>query len=105
LVNRFNAYTYYVLSRMMDSHNVGRGRGSNEQALATIKAQTLVAGIKSDILFPVSEQKYLAKHINNARLVEIDSTYGHDGFLIEAEKLTVCINEFYRTQTEALQIY
>jgi len=63
LVKRFNAYSYWYLSKAMDSHNVGRGRGSIEQALSSITAKTLVIGIKSDFLFPVNEQQLLAQHI------------------------------------------
>ena len=95
LINRFNAYSYFSLTKTMDSHHVGRHRGSAPQALAAIKARTLVIGISSDVLFPVSEQKYLAEHIANALFVEIDSFYGHDGFLIETEKLTHLIEAFY----------
>jgi homoserine O-acetyltransferase len=51
LANRFNAFTYWGLSKMMDSHNVGRNRESIESALKSIKARTLVVGIDSDILF------------------------------------------------------
>jgi homoserine O-acetyltransferase len=95
LINRFNAYSYFSLTKTMDSHHVGRHRGSAPEALAGIKARTLVIGISSDVLFPVCEQKYLADHINNAVFVEIDSFYGHDGFLIETEKLTHLIEAFY----------
>ncbi|WP_026463067.1 homoserine O-acetyltransferase MetX [Adhaeribacter aquaticus] len=95
LVNRFDAYAYFSLSKTMDSHNVGRNRGSVEAALAQIKAKTLVIGINSDVLFPVSEQKFLAANIKNAVYVEIDSFYGHDGFLIETPKLTQLIESFY----------
>ena len=94
LVKRFNAYSYWYLSKTMDSHNVGRNRDSVEAALATVKAKTLVIGISSDILFPVAEQQYLAKHIKNATYVEFNSIYGHDSFLIETEILTKTIGSF-----------
>lgn len=94
LVNRFDAYSYVSLSQTMDSHNVGRNRGSVEKALQQIKAKTLVVGISSDILFPPSEQQFLAQHIPGAIYHEIDSFYGHDGFLIETEKLTTLLEAF-----------
>ena len=94
LVKRYNAYSYWYLTKAMDSHNVGRGRGSVEQALATIKAKTLVIGITSDILFPVCEQQFLAEHIPGAVYSEYDSIYGHDSFLIEIEILTKTIAAF-----------
>jgi homoserine O-acetyltransferase/O-succinyltransferase len=94
LVNRFNAQCYYLLSKAMDSHNVGRGRGTVEEALLRIKANTLVVGISSDILFPPQEQQFLAKHITKAQYVEIDSPYGHDGFLVEHEQISTLIRSF-----------
>jgi homoserine O-acetyltransferase len=94
LVNRFNAYSYWYLTKAMDSHNVGRGRGGVEKALSVIKAKTLIIGINSDILFPVEEQQYLFQHIPKAAFAAFDSFYGHDGFLIETESLTKIISSF-----------
>ncbi|MCS6821124.1 MAG: homoserine O-acetyltransferase [Microscillaceae bacterium] len=94
LAKRFDAFAYWTLSKAMDSHNVGRGRGSIEQALAKIKAKTLCIGISSDILFPPTEQQFLAQHIPHATYKEIHSLYGHDGFLLEYEALTRLLNEF-----------
>lgn len=87
LVRRFNAHSYLLLSKAMDSHNVGRGRGSVEEGLRRVTARTLVAGITSDLLFPTEEQRFLAEHIPDAVYHEIDSPYGHDGFLIEGEQV------------------
>lgn len=83
LVNRFNAYSYWYLTKAMDSHNVGRGRTSVEDALKRVRAQTLVIAISSDLLFPPAEQEFLARHIKGAAITTIDSIYGHDGFLVE----------------------
>lgn len=88
LVKRFNPDSYYVLSKAMDSHNVGRGRGSVEQALGMIRAKTVVIGIDSDNLFPIIEQEYIAEHIPDGNIETIDSLFGHDGFLIEYDQLT-----------------
>ncbi|MDP1816454.1 MAG: homoserine O-acetyltransferase [Leadbetterella sp.] len=91
LLKRFNAYSYWTLSKMFDSHDVGRGRGGIQKALEHVLAKTLVIGITSDILFPPIEQEKIAQFIPNAKYVEIDSTYGHDGFLIEFEAMTNAI--------------
>ena len=101
LANRFDAYTYYRLSQSIDSFDVGRGRGSVEKALAQVKARTIAIGISSDILFPTSEQKWVAAHIPNAVYAEVSSEYGHDGFLIEHEKLTDIIGEFLKKPTSS----
>lgn len=95
LVKRFNAYSYVRLSEAMDSHDVSRDRSlSVEEILGGIKTKTLVIGVSSDILFPVQEQKLLARSISNSIYKEIDSLYGHDGFLLETEQLTKHISEF-----------
>ena len=96
LAKRFNAFSYYALSKSMDSHNVGRGRGTVMEALHRIKAKTLSIGIKSDLLFPIEEQEYLAAHIEGAKFRLIDSYYGHDGFLLEFEQIQQHIIEFIR---------
>lgn len=94
LIKRFNAYSYWYLTKAMDSHNVGRNRNSIAEGLKKVCARTLVIGITSDLLFPPSEQKFLAEHIQGALYSEIDSLYGHDGFLIETEVLTKIISVF-----------
>lgn len=95
LVNRFNPYSYYSLVNLSDTHNTGRGRGGAAKALANVKAKTLCIGIASDILFPVEEQKFAAAHIPGAEYAEIDSFFGHDGFLIECELITKIVRDFW----------
>lgn len=87
LTARFDAYTYFNLTKTMDSHDVSRGRISTERSLGLIKASTTIIGIKGDILFPTVYQKELWKYIKNAKLYLIDSPYGHDGFLIETKQI------------------
>lgn len=94
LCRRFHPWSYLTLTRMMDSHNVGRGRGNIEQALNKIAAAALVIGIESDFLFPIAEQQYLSKQIPAAFLKVVNSKYGHDGFLIENDILSDIIGEF-----------
>jgi len=100
LAQRFNAYSYYRFSQVMDSHNLGRGKISLEEALASIKAKTLVVGIDSDILFPINEQKFIAKHISNSQLEIITSKYGHDGFLTEGEVMNDLLLSFLHSNTK-----
>ena len=94
LVNRFNALCYYRLSQSMDSHDVGRKRGGVENALQKITAKTLVIGIQSDVLYPIAEQEYLQKTIPVAELLNIGSDFGHDGFLLEYEKIETALKKF-----------
>lgn len=97
LSRRFNAYSYHLLSRMMDSHHVGRNRTSAEEALSSIRAATLVVGIDQDILFPAEEQRYLARHIPHSEYAEIHSSYGHDSFLVEFDQLNRIIHSFLKS--------
>lgn len=98
LAKRFNAFSYYFLSKGMDAHDVGRGRGSLHEVLKKIEARALVIAIESDILFPVEESRFLADSIPNATLALIDSPYGHDGFLLEFEQITIVIQKFLKRQ-------
>jgi len=95
LVNRFSAYCYWLLTKAMDSHQLARGRGKClEEVLQGITQKTLVIGINSDILCPLEEQRFIVKHLRDARLVEIDSVYGHDGFMVEGTTIAKHLGEW-----------
>ncbi len=95
LVQRFNAYSYWALTKSMDSHNIARGRGGSlETVLKSIAQNTLIIGISSDILCPLTEQHFLAKHIPQSVLIEIDSSYGHDGFMVESKLISQHLAEW-----------
>jgi homoserine O-acetyltransferase len=84
----------------MDSHSIARGRESLQQALQQIRSKTMVIGITTDILFPLSEQIFIASNISNAHFIEIDSLYGHDGFLLEFEQIENIIGNFMREKND-----
>lgn len=94
LTSRFNAVCYYRLTQSMDSHDVGRNRNGVENALQLIKAKTLVIGISSDVLYPIAEQEYLRQTIPGAELLTISSDFGHDGFLLEYDKIETALQKF-----------
>ncbi|RMG26170.1 MAG: hypothetical protein D6730_09650 [Bacteroidetes bacterium] len=94
LAKRFDAFAYWTLSKAMDTHHVGRNRGGIEAALAKIQAKTLAIALSSDQLFPPHEQEQIARGIAGATFVQIDSIYGHDGFLVEADQLGKIIYDF-----------
>ena len=87
LVDRFSPYSYWSLSKAMDSHNVGDGSSVSE-ALGKIKSKGIVIGLDTDFLFPISEQQRIAAELRNASFHSITSNYGHDGFLIEFKEIT-----------------
>ncbi|WP_347158161.1 homoserine O-acetyltransferase family protein [Pontibacter chitinilyticus] len=106
LAQRFNAYTYWLLSKAMDSHHVGRNRGGLRQALAHLQARCLFVGVDTDILFPVEEQRYLHEQVRGSAFAILTSNYGHDGFLVEVDQLTNAISQFYEeVESEALANY
>ncbi|MFC5993138.1 homoserine O-acetyltransferase [Pseudonocardia hispaniensis] len=92
LVRRFDAGSYVRLTELMNAHDVGRGRGGVTAALRRISARTLVAGVSSDRLYPLEQQAELAAGIPDAaELRVIDSPYGHDGFLVEAQTVSALL--------------
>ncbi|MGY3261411.1 homoserine O-acetyltransferase MetX [Frigoribacterium sp. 2355] len=86
---RFDAGSYVTLLGAMNSHDVGRDRGGVAAALHRITAPTLVLGVDSDRLFPVSDQRVIARHLRHGLdgdgVAVVESPYGHDGFLIEGD--------------------
>ncbi len=89
LVRRFDANSYLVINRAMDLHDVGRGRGGMERALARITAPVLTLAIDSDTLYPPYQQELIHETVaslgGEATHVEISSPDGHDAFLLESD--------------------
>lgn len=94
LVKRFNAYSYMTILNTFDTHNVGRGRDGIAQALSRITARTIVIGISTDMIFPPADMRRLASLIPHSSYEEISSDFGHDGFLVEHERLNQILNPF-----------
>jgi homoserine O-acetyltransferase/O-succinyltransferase len=101
LAGRFDAHSYMILTKAMDSHDVSRGRGRFEEVLGNVKIPVLVLGVDTDLLYPTREQKELANLLGNAEYAEVLSPYGHDAFLIEFDQLKELIQAF----TEKQKIY
>ena len=75
------------MTKTLDTHHIGRGRGGIRVALNELKMPAFILSIESDVLIPPVEQHLLAEHIPNADFISLDSTYGHDGFLVEASTI------------------
>ncbi|RAU82594.1 homoserine O-acetyltransferase MetX [Pontibacter arcticus] len=105
LSGRFNAYTYWLLSKAMDSHHIGRGRGSVAIALQKLKARTLFVGVDTDLLFPVQEQRALHEQVSGSAFSLLHSDYGHDGFLVEEAQLAAAIQKFYEQELKPAFTY
>jgi len=87
LVCRFDPGSYVVLTEAILSHDLGRGRGGVEAALAAVTARALVVAVDTDRLYLPSESAQIAEAIPGARLATVRSDYGHDGFLIEVDQV------------------
>ena len=94
LCRRYNAYSYVAILNAFDTHDVGRGRRGLEQELAQITAETILVGITSDIIFTPEEMRTLQQQIPESRYYEIDSPFGHDGFLVEHVQLNEILYPF-----------
>lgn len=91
LIRRFDTNSYLLIGKAMDLHDVSRGRGGLQRAMARITAPTLAIGITSDILYPTYQQRQICELVGvngvKAEYVEIDSPHGHDAFLIDLQKV------------------
>jgi homoserine O-acetyltransferase len=89
--DRFDANTYLYISRALDYFDVSRGRGSLVEALRHVTARFLIMAFSSDWLHPPYQLKEIAsalrathKHVS---YYEVETSYGHDAFLLEREKM------------------
>jgi homoserine O-acetyltransferase len=91
LATRFDTNSYLSIGKAMDLHDVARGRGSLERAMARVTAPTLAVGIWSDMLYPAYQQRQIHEIMRSndvdCDFVEIDSPHGHDAFLINSDQL------------------
>lgn len=103
-IKRFDANCYIAITRKLDTHDVSRGRTESDgnieddvkAALGLIEQPTLILGIQSDGLFTYAEQEELARAIPNATLKTIDSSEGHDAFLLEFKQVNGMIQDFLK---------
>ncbi|KXG44710.1 homoserine O-acetyltransferase MetX [Tepidibacillus decaturensis] len=97
LTKRFDANSYLYLLKAMDSHDIGRGRGGWKEALKLLKAPMIAIAYKGDLLYPPESLKELTEAYRqlggHANFYEIDTIYGHDGFLVEFDKWGSIVKE------------
>lgn len=99
-IGTFDANSYLYLSRAMDLFDVAEHGGTVNAGLARVHVRkTLVIGVESDILFPLEQQKEivagLQKAGREAELVVLPSIQGHDSFLVDAERFSPVVQEFF----------
>jgi homoserine O-acetyltransferase len=98
LVRRFDANSYLAIGKAMDLHDVGRGRGGLEAAMARIRVPSLTIGIWSDMLYPAYQQRQIRDLLvaggTECEYVEVDSPHGHDAFLINLDQVGPPVAKF-----------
>ncbi|GMF11121.1 unnamed protein product [Phytophthora lilii] len=99
-LSRFDVNSYLALLHMMDTHDVGRGRGGLEQALGSLSQPSLIIGVDSDVLYPLSEQQQIANGLPNAQFAALSSPHGHDGFLLGQEEISQLTKKFLAEHVE-----
>lgn len=98
-VKRFDANSYLYISKAMDYFDASRGKPF-QKAISDLKAKVLVMAFKSDWLYPAYQSQEIVKACKRAGIeatyCEIDSTYGHDAFLLEVDEETHLISHFLK---------
>ena len=96
-VKRFDANSYLYITRAIDSFDASRGKDLHK-VFKRIKAKVLVLAFKSDWLYPAEQSREIVKACKLAGVdttyCEIDSTYGHDAFLLEVDEETHLVKHF-----------
>src|SRR6266536_1789957 len=104
--HRFDANSYLVLSKAMDTFELAGGYGSEFAALSRIQARVLLVGISSDWLFPAADILALTERMQQAGVEasyrEFQSAHGHDGFLADAASLARLIGSHMDDQGRAV---
>jgi homoserine O-acetyltransferase len=96
-VKRFDANSYLYITRAIDSFDCSRGKTLYE-VFKGIKSKVLVLAFQSDWLYPAEQSREIVKACKLAGVdttyCEIDSTYGHDAFLLEVDEETHLVKHF-----------
>ena len=95
LVQRFDATSYGALIDAMDVHDVGRGRGGVNAALAPVADRLVGVGIPGDLLYPDHAVREWVD-ASGATYVELPSVHGHDAFLLEIDRVARVITTAVR---------
>ncbi|NOT44112.1 MAG: homoserine O-acetyltransferase [Acidobacteria bacterium] len=104
LVERFDANCYVRLTESMDTHDVSRGRGEYREVLGRVDQPALVIGIDSDVLYPLEEQRELARGIPRGELAVLEAPHGHDSFLIEVATVNEMVVSWLKRTLEPVTV-
>jgi len=103
-VKRFDANSYLYLTKAIDNFDILNGNSLNS-IFKGLKAKVLVLSFKSDWLYPSYQSQEIVKACKlaglNASYCELNSTYGHDSFLLETEQETQLVGNFLKSMGTA----
>jgi homoserine O-acetyltransferase/O-succinyltransferase len=106
-VRRFDANSYLYITKAMDYFDLSQPSGSLQQAFAGVRSKFLVISFSSDWLFPSYQSREIITALRQndveAIYTEIESDYGHDAFLLEAEQIGRLITNFLRHGRKATE--
>jgi homoserine O-acetyltransferase len=96
----FDPNCYLYLSHASDLFDLAEYGGSLQAGFRRLKLErAMVIGVRTDILFPVEQQRELAAGFSevceDVRFEELDCIRGHDSFLVEMDAFRPVICEFF----------
>lgn len=95
LTQRFDAGSYVTLTESLNRHDIGRGRGGLNKALASSEVPTMVVGVDTDILYPYHQQEHISRNLGNLlAMAKLSSPVGHDAFLVEGRQMDRILRNF-----------
>lgn len=99
-VKRFDANSYLYVTRAIDLYDLACDKSLSEALTPARNIHFLVLAFKSDWLYPAHQSRELVRGCKLAGIdvtfCEINSTYGHDAFLLEVEEENHLISHFLR---------
>jgi homoserine O-acetyltransferase/O-succinyltransferase len=105
-VNRFDANTYMYVTKALDYFDISERYGSLDKAMKHVKCNVLVLSYSSDWLYPPAHSEQLVDALSrqekDVTYCNIESSYGHDAFLLEVETMDTIVSGFLTHNDEAL---
>ncbi|TFE02064.1 homoserine O-acetyltransferase MetX [Jeotgalibacillus salarius] len=95
ITKRFDPNSYLTLLYAMNHHDIGRNRGGIPEAAGNIKSKLLGIGFKGDLLYPPDDIQEFVNQVPKASFHEVDTEFGHDGFLVEFDKWGPIVKEHF----------
>jgi homoserine O-acetyltransferase len=96
-IKRFDPNSYLYITKAIDYFDLADGRGLHEVLKGT-KSRFLIIAFKSDWLYPAYQSQEIARACKLAGIdavyCELNSTYGHDAFLVEVDEQAYLIKHF-----------